>query len=217
MGSEMCIRDRVYDKTKKMKKIDIILALVTGEGVAGLFIWLIKNSPTINLPILLWLSPFIFPVLAVLGVWISYLIGKRYLFVYQLAKFLLIGAFFSVFDLIIFNFLLGYFGISREEIVRYAVFVVISFTIVTVIKYLGDKYWAFEKSGMEKPGMEITTYFVITLISGAIQTASASFLFALIPSIFGNAMVIGNIAKIGGIVIASIWNFLGYKFIVFKK
>ena len=200
-----------------MKKIDIILALVTGEGVAGLFIWLIKNSPTINLPILLWLSPFIFPVLAVLGVWISYLIGKRYLFVYQLAKFLLIGAFFSVFDLIIFNFLLGYFGISREEIVRYAFFVVISFTIVTVIKYLGDKYWAFEKSGMEKAGMEITSYFVITLISGVIQTASASFLFALIPSIFGNAMVVGNIAKIGGIVIASIWNFLGYKFIVFKK
>ena len=208
---------QVCDRTKKMKKIDIILALVTGEGVAGLFIWLIKNSPTINLPILLWLSPFIFPVLAVLGVWISYLIGKRYLFVYQLAKFLLIGAFFSVFDLIIFNFLLGYFGISREEIVRYAVFVVISFTIVTVMKYLGDKYWAFEKSGMEKAGMEITTYFVITLISGVIQTASASFLFALIPSIFGNAMVVGNIAKIGGIVIASIWNFLGYKFIVFKK
>jgi len=114
--------------------------------VAGLFIWLIKNSPTIDLPILLWLCPFIFPVLAVLGVWISYLIGKRYLFVYQLAKFLLIGAFFSVFDLIIFNFLLGYFGISREEIVRYAFFVVISFTIVTVIKYLGDKYWAFEKN-----------------------------------------------------------------------
>jgi len=208
---------QVYDKTKKMKKIDIILALVTGEGVAGLFIWLIKNSPTINLPILLWLCPFIFPVLAVFGVWISYLIGKRYLFVYQLAKFLLIGAFFSVFDLIIFNFLLGYFGISREEIVRYAVFVVISFTIVTVIKYLGDKYWAFEKSGMDRAGMEITTYFVITLISGVIQTASASFLFALIPSIFGNAMVVGNIAKIGGIVIASIWNFLGYKFIVFKK
>jgi len=208
---------QVCDRTKKMKKIDIILALVTGEGVAGLFIWLIKNSPTINLPILLWLCPFIFPVLAVSGVWISYLIGKRYLFVYQLAKFLLIGAFFSVFDLIIFNFLLGYFGISREEIVRYAVFVVISFTIVTVIKYLGDKYWAFEKSGMEKAGMEITTYFVITLISGVIQTASASFLFALIPSILGNAMVVGNIAKIGGIVIASVWNFLGYKFIVFKK
>jgi len=200
-----------------MKKIDIILALVTGEGVAGLFIWLIKNSPTIDLPILLWLCPFIFPVLAVLGVWISYLIGKRYLFVYQLAKFLLIGAFFSVFDLIIFNFLLGYFGISREEIVRYAFFVIISFTIVTVIKYLGDKYWAFEKSGMDRAGMEITTYFVITLISGVIQTASASFLFALIPSILGNAMVVGNIAKIGGIVIASVWNFLGYKFIVFKK
>jgi len=202
---------------KNMKKIDIILALITGEGVAGLFIWLIKNSPAINLPFLLWLCPFIFPALALLGVWISYLIGKRHLFVYQLAKFLLIGAFFSVFDLIIFNLLLGYFGITREDVVRYAVFVIISFIVITIIKYLGDKYWAFEKGGTEKAGVEFTAYFVITLVSGVIQTASASFLFALIPSIFGNAMVVGNVAKIGGILIASVWNFLGYKFVVFKK
>ncbi|PJB16784.1 hypothetical protein CO116_01855, partial [Candidatus Falkowbacteria bacterium CG_4_9_14_3_um_filter_38_19] len=72
-----------------IKKIDIILALITGESIAWLFVWLLKNSPNINLPFLYWLLPVSFPILAIFGIWISYLIGKRYLFVYQLAKFLL--------------------------------------------------------------------------------------------------------------------------------
>ena len=200
-----------------MKKIDVILGLITGEGVAWLFVWLIKNSPKFHFPLLYWLLPILFPFLAVFGVWVSYLIGKRYLFVYQLAKFFLIGAFFSVFDLIIFNFLLGYFGITREEKIRYAIFVLASFTIITVIKYFGDKYWAFEKNETGKAGIEFGAYFIITLISGVIQTSVASLLFILMRPLSISALLIGNIGKIGGILVAAVWNFLGYKFIVFKK
>jgi len=201
-----------------MKKIDIILALTTGEGVAWLFVWLIKNSPNINLPFLYWLLPVSFPILAILGIWISYLIGKRYLFVYQLAKFLLIGALFAIFDLIIFNFLLEYFGISKEERLKYAFFVITSFIIVTTIKYIADKYWAFEKASREQRGLEFGKFFTITLISGGIQVGVASFIFAAAPSLFGmTELVVGNIGKTGGIIVASIWNFLGYKFIVFKS
>jgi len=201
-----------------MKKIDIILALITGEGVAWLFVWLIKNSPNINLPFLYWLLPVSFPILSILGIWISYLIGKRYLFVYQLAKFLLIGALFAIFDLIIFNFLLEYFGISKDQGVKYAVFVATSFIIVTTIKYIADKYWAFEKVSREQRGLEFGKFFTITLISGGIQVGVASFIFAAAPSLFGmTELVVGNIGKIGGIIVASIWNFLGYKFIVFKS
>ena len=201
-----------------MKRIDVILALITGEGVSLLFIWLIKNSPNINLPFLYWLLPVSFPILAILGIWISYLIGKRYLFVYQLAKFLLIGALFAIFDLIIFNFLLEYFGISKEERLKYAFFVITSFIIVTTIKYIADKYWAFEKAGREQRGLEFGKFFTITLISGGIQVGVASFIFAAAPSLFGmTELVVGNIGKTGGIIVASIWNFLGYKFIVFKK
>jgi putative flippase GtrA len=201
-----------------VKKIDIILALITGEGVAWLFVWLIKNSPSINLPFLNWLLPVLFPIMAVIAIWISYLIGKKFLFVYQLAKFILIGAFFAIFDLIILNILLEYFGISKNETVKYAAFVATSFVIATTVKYAADKYWAFEKTGREKMGMEFGKFFAITLISGVIQTAVASFLFAFLSSSSGtNELVAGNIGKIGGIIIASAWNFIGYKFIVFKK
>jgi len=200
-----------------MKKIDIILALITGEGVAWLFVWLIKNSPNINLPFLYWLLPISFPILAVSGIWISYLIGKRFLVIYQLSKFLLIGAFFAIFDLIILNILLEYFGISQEEGVKYAIFVATSFVIATTVKYAADKYWAFEKASREQMGLEFGKFFVITLISGGIQVGVASLIFAFAPVLFGmTGLVAGNIGKIGGIVVASAWNFVGYKFIVFK-
>jgi len=201
-----------------MKKIDAILALITGESVAWLFIWLLKNSPKIDLPFLYWLLPVLFPILSVLAIWICYLIGKKYLVVYQLAKFILIGVFFAVFDLIILNILLEYFGISKGQGLKYASFVTISFIVATTVKYIADKYWAFEKAGREKMGLEFGKFFIITLISGAIQIGIASLIFAVIPSLFEmSELVAGNVGKIGGIIVASAWNFLGYKFIVFKK
>jgi len=200
-----------------MKKIDIILALITGEGVGLLFVWLIKNSPKINLPVLYWLLPVLFPLLALFGIWVAYLIGQKYLFVYQLAKFLLVGACFAIFDLIILNILLEYFGISKEETLKYAVFVTASFIIATTAKYIADKYWAFEQRERKEMGKEFVKFFIITLISGVIQVGTASLIFALVSPLLASGVVAGNVGKIGGIIIASAWNFVGYKFVVFKK
>jgi putative flippase GtrA len=130
----------------------------------------------------------------------------------------LIGGFLAISDLTVLNFLMEYFGLSKGEGVKYVMFITTSFIIATALKYFADKYWAFEKSSKERVGLEFGKFFVITLISGVIQIAVASFLFAALPSFIAiNELVIGNIAKIGGIVVASLCNFLGYKFIVFKK
>jgi putative flippase GtrA len=198
-----------------MKKIDFILALITGEGVAWLFIWLLKNSP-LNLPFLNWLLPILFPILAVFGIWIAEIIGRKFLFVYQLAKFVLVGAFFAVFDLIILNSLMAYFGITKEEILKYSIFVVLSFTIATTFKYFANKYWAFEKFEKERMEKEFGIFFLITAISGIIQVSAASLLFKfLILAV--SPLLAGNVGKILGIVVASVWNFICYKFLVFKK
>ncbi len=199
-----------------MKKIDIILSLIAGEGVALLFVWLLKKSPNINLPFLYWLLPTFLPVLAVFCLWLAYLIGKKFLFVYQLAKFLLIGSLFAIFDLIILNFLMEYFGISKEDVFKYSVFVVISFVMATTAKYIADKYWVFEKGEREKMCLEFGVFFVVTIISLVIQLGVSSVIFKLTTP-FLIALVAGNIGKIAGIVVAATWNFLGYKFIVFKK
>jgi putative flippase GtrA len=198
-----------------MKKLDIILALITGEGVAWLFVWLIQKS-TLELVFLNWLLPILFPILALCGLWIAYLIGKKYLVIFQLAKFLLIGALFALFDLVILNFLIGYFEIARG--VLYSVFITISFIIANSAKYIADKYWTFKKYEREGTGIEFTGFFIVTLIGGGIHIMIASLIVnSLGPQFEILPVVWANIGKIIAITIASAWNFVGYKFLVFKK
>lgn len=198
-----------------MKKIDIILSLITGEGVAWLFFFLLKNS-SFGSSNILWILPVILPFFSLFCLWIAYLIGKKFIFVFQLAKFLLIGAFFAIFDLIIFNALMQWFGITDKGI-KYQIFVGTSFVIATCVKYVADKYWAFEKKEGSKSGAEFGAFFIITLLSGVIQVIVASLVAGSTPMFGTNELAWGNVGKISGIVVASAWNFIGYKFFVFKK
>ncbi len=205
-----------------MKKIDIILALITGEGVAWLFVWLIKKSAPHQISgggefgFLTWLLPVFLPILALTCLWFAYLIGKRFIFVFQLAKFLLIVALFALIDLTVLNFLMIYFGITAG--MSYLVFVTVSFIVATCLKYVADKYWAFEKFERTQLSLEFGKFFIITIISAGIQIGIADLVVNKIGVQFGiDPLIWGNIGKLAGITIASAWNFLGYKFIVFKK
>jgi len=198
-----------------VKKIDIILSLITGEGVAWLFIWFLKNTK-IGAGLLIWILPIFFPFLALFCLWIAYLIGKKFIFIFQLAKFILIGSFFALFDLIILNFLMIYFGITKG--IDYLIFVSISFIIATVTKYAADKFWAFEKSEKGQLGTEFGSFFIITLISLGIQIGIANLIVNQIgPQFSFSPIAWASVGKLGGIAVASAWNFIGYKFIVFKK
>jgi len=198
-----------------MKKIDVIFSLVTGFGVGILFAWIARNSD-IDAPYLNWLLPVFLPFLSLFCLWIAYLIGKKYIFVFQLAKFVLIGALFALFDLVILNGLMKWFGISQG--IKYSIFVGISFVIATSVKYAADKYWAFEKKEGSQMKKEFIGFFIITLISGGIQVGIASLIVNVVGPMFGTSLEVwANVGKIAGITIASIWNFLGYKFVIFKK
>jgi len=198
-----------------MKKIDIILAVISGLGLAILFSWLASGFG-IEIRFLNWILAIFLPALAVFGIWVCYLIGKKYLFVFQLGKFLLIGVFFALIDIAILDVLIKIFGIT--EGIAYSVFVATSFVIVTCIKYIADKYWAFEKTEKTKMGTEFVRFFIITLISGGIHTLIASLVVNTFGPQFGASPLIwANVGKIAGITVASAWNFIGYKFIVFKK
>lgn len=201
-----------------MKKLDVVLSLIVGEGVAWLFVYLIKSSSIGNSQLmqLVWFLPVIFPIFSLVCLWIAYIIGKKFLFVFQLAKFILIGAFFAIFDLLIFNLLMFWFGITDKGS-KYLIFVGTSFVIATSIKYIADKYWAFEKKEGSKMGAEFLGFFIVTLISGVIQIGIASLVSNTSPIFNMTVSAWANIGKISGIIIASAWNFIGYKFFVFKK
>lgn len=201
-----------------MKKIDIYLSLITGIGVGVLFVWLLVNSQIYISRTLAFFLPIIFPALAIVGVGVSEILGRKFLFIYQLAKFLLVGAMFGLFDVTILNILILSLGITKQNTARYILFVGISFLIVTVLKYVLNKYWAFEEKEKERIEREFITFLGVTIISGFIQATTASFVFNwLVNNTVLSEILIANIGKLAGIIIASAWNFIGYKFFVFKK
>ena len=201
-----------------MKKIDIILALITGEGVAWLVLGLLKGFKDIEVEakFLEIILPIFLPILSLVALWIARLIGKKFLFVFQIAKFLLIGILATLFNLVILNFLMWVSGINRGW--PYSVFIGIAFILATVAKYWGNKFWAFEKSEMVGVGKEMTQFFVVTLVGLGINVGIASFVVNVIgPQLGASPVTWANIGAIIAAFFAAILNFLGYKFIVFKK
>ncbi len=198
-----------------MKKVDVILALITGE-VAAWFFYLILKESAFNIAYLWLILAVLFPILAVLGLWICWLIGKKFLWFFQLAKYLLIGVLATVLDLGIMNLLIMLSGVAVGG--AFVLFKGISFVIATIAKYSGDKFWAFEKTEKAGMGKEFSRFFMVTLIGLGINVGVASFVvnsigpqFGLSPELWAN---VGGISAAFGV---TAWNFIGYKFLVFKN
>jgi putative flippase GtrA len=203
-----------------MKKADIILALISGEGVAWIAYSLLKGAEVesilgIAISSLLWTLFIIFPILSLFGLWIGYLIGKKYLFVFQVAKFLLIGVLAVLVDLGVLNVLMSLFGIAAGW--GFVLFKAVSFIVATFSKFWGNKFWAFERAETKKMGRELLQFYVVTLVGMAVNVGVASFVVNSVGPQFGlNLQVWANIGAIVAAVAGAAWNFLGYKFVVFK-
>ena len=198
-----------------MKKIDIILALITGEVAAFFFLGVARNLK-IEIPFLGWILAILFPVLSIIGLWVSFLIGKKFLFIFQAAKFFLIGILATLVDLTILNLLIQIFQVATGY--YFSLFKGISFLFATLAKYGGDKFWAFEKKETRGIGKEFSQFLAVTFIGLGINVGVASFIVNALGSQDGLSKEL--LANVGGIIAAFVvaaWNFFGYKFIVFKK
>ena len=207
-----------------MKKIDVILALITGEITGWFFYGMLKNMG-ITIRYLDWAAALIFPFLALLGLWVCFLLGKKFILIFQAAKYLLIGIMATLVDLGIMNILIMISGIATG--MYYSVFKGITFLFATFSKYFGDKFWAFEKMEKEEMKKEFIKFFSVTLVGLVINVSVASFvvnflgyhIITLFDSSLGvlNDKTIANLGGIAAALAAAVWNFVGYKFIVFKK
>ena len=133
-----------------------------------------------------------------------------------MAKFVLIGVLATLLDLGIMNILIWIFGQATG--LAFNVFKGISFLGATLAKYFGNKFLAFEKTGTASLTGEFTQFFVVTLVGLAINVGVASLIVNQIgPQLGITPEAWANIGGIGAAIAGSAWNFLGYKFVVFKK
>lgn len=199
-----------------MKITDVIFALICGRVVA----WIAHDFITgygVEIGLYKLLLDFLLPVLAVVCLWIAYKIGRKLLFVYQAAKHILVGVFATVVDLKFFELLTWLFSFVAV-IISPVVSKAISFLISTSIKYWGNKHWAFGVNEENHVVKEFVQFLIITFV-GLLLDISSFFYFTNIlgPQFSTPEDLWVKLSVLFAAVVAAIWNFLGYKFIVFKK
>jgi len=94
----------------------------------------------------------------------------------------------------------------------------ISFGLATINSYYLNKYWTFDYKDKKKEGVKFAQFLIVSLIGISINTAIVYLFTTLVSPMFGMGNQLwANIGKILATGISLVWNFLGYKFIVFKK
>ncbi len=198
-----------------MKKSDVVVILILGEIVAVFFIVILKNLGYF-FNNLLWLLLVAVPILALVAVFITYIIGKKIPAIFQLGKFVSVGLANTAVDFGVLNILMFLTGITSG--VFYSVFKGASFIVSCTHSFIWNKFWTFRKKETEKIGGEFLQFIMVSLIGAAINITVASLIVNLIGPQWGiSSMLWANIGAACGSVVGLAWNFLGYKFIVFKK
>jgi putative flippase GtrA len=156
-----------------------------------------------------------FVVFANLALFIASLIAKKIPVILQIAKFAAVGAFNTFLDWGIVNLLMAITQIFAGT--WYAVFNVISFLAANSGSYFWNKYWTFSSGNKSAEG-GFLQFFGVTLVGLLLKVSIAYGIvnFIALPA----GMTAGRWANVGlalGTMIALVWNFLGYKFVVFKK
>lgn len=198
-----------------MKIIDIIFALICGWMVNWVAFDFIKGYG-VDFGLWRWLLSWVLPVVSLTALWLAFLIGRKLLFVFQGAKHLLVGAFATVIDLKIFELLVWAFSFTTPVSPNFSKG--ISFLFSTTVKYWGNKHWAFEKFEKEEMAKEVFQFFIVTIIGLALDVSAFYYFSSILgPQFNVPAGLWVKLSVIFAAVVAALWNFLGYKFFVFKK
>jgi putative flippase GtrA len=198
---------------------DIFCGFVIGGGVGLLIQTIIANNlpaqdasyltPGIRILIFLF-----FLVLAPCGLWIAKLISRWYAAVYQFAQFAAVGTLNSFIDVGVLNFETFLYGTAPLSNLLFAVFKAISFVFSTTNSFIWNKYWTFgahEKASAR----EVSGFYMVAAVGWVLNVGGATLTKAFGPA---DSRVWTNIvAPLVGIAVSFIWDFLGYKHLVFKK
>lgn len=205
-----------------MKKIDIISPIVLGLIIAALLVSLLKVLETQlqitgNKAVLIQLALIVLvPSLLVLWVYITFHLGKRRHVFFQFGKFLPIGVANTAIDFGSLNLLILMSGVDKG--LWFSVFKGISFVCAVTNSYLWNRYWTFEGGGTEDVGRQFLKFLIVAIIGFIINVAIASIIVNYVEPFDGVSPILwANIGAFASIVLVILWNFLGYKFLVFKK
>jgi putative flippase GtrA len=198
---------------------DYSLVILVGFLFGLLLLPVLANLKLAALPLTLINSAIIVLVCslgAFVALWVVSLVSGKLPVLLQMAKFAAVGGLNTLLDLGVLNILILFSGIAVG--LGYSFFKAISFIVASINSYLWNKYWTFgSHSGTDKI-KEFSQFFVVTLVGFGINLAVASLVVNLMAPVGGVSPALwANIGALLATIVSLVWNFLGYKFIVFKK
>lgn len=191
-------------------KKDAYKALVAGFVVSLFSLIIIKNLD-VSLPVSKYWVPVLITPLMLAGLYVSFLIGKVWRpFVYQFGKFFVVGLLNTFLDLGILNLLIFFTNITQG--IYFSAFKGISFVCAAINSYFWNKHWTFGKQG------NFVLFFSVVLGSALLNVGLTSFLVNYVEAPDGiDLKMWDNISALSSVFFVMAWNYLGMKFIVFRK
>jgi len=198
-----------------VSKKDYFLVAIIGF-VSGLLILPIVKNINFNLTAIRGVAIVIaLTVLAVIALWVAKIISGKIPMILQIAKFVATGVLNTLLDIGVLNLLMFVFAVTSGS--SYSIFKGASFIVANINSYFWNKHWTFgsNKSATTK---EFGQFFAVSFVGFLINTGIASLVVNFINPINGISMTLwANIGAIVATLASLVWNFLGYKFIVFKR
>lgn len=140
----------------------------------------------------------------------------KFPFIKQFVKFFVVGIINTAIDFAVLNAEMLLTGITSGPYM----FLLnsISFSAATVNSFFMNKRWTFEDKEEKQSGVKFSQFLVVSVIGITINGGIVYAITSFINPLFGmNPQLWANIAKLFATVVSLVWNFLGYKFVVFKK
>lgn len=202
-----------------MRRNDLIAVTVIGAVVGLLSQPILANiagSFNLNVTLALRASVFVgFTILAPIALTILWFAGKLIPVVYQFGKFAAVGTLNSFVDSGVLN--LELLAVDHPGAWAFRLMNTVSVFAATTNSFFWNKFWTFDSKEPATIG-QTAKFYSIAIMGFLLNVAAASLLYTNVahPSSISDKLW-ANIAKLAGIAASFLWNFIGYKFFVFKK
>ncbi|HAV11642.1 MAG TPA: hypothetical protein DCX32_03845 [Candidatus Moranbacteria bacterium] len=202
-----------------VNKRDYALISFIGLSFALFSIPILQNINLAFLPITvtnILLLIIFFTALANFGLWFSAIIARKIPVILQVAKYGAVGAFNTFLDWGVVNLLIAVTTIAAGF--WFSVFAGIGFIIANIGSFFWNKYWTFSAKGEQQKATEMAQFFAVSLIGFGVKVGIATLVVNVIGAPEGfDTKQWANIGNVSGTMFSMVWNFIGYKFWVFKK
>lgn len=196
-----------------MKKIDYAIAGLIGF-FAGIFVIPVLYNIGMRDPFILLLLPWAVAICALMGMFIAGFLGRMFPFFLQFARFGVVGTLNTAIDFGVLNIISLVTGVTGGLVIGGVN--IPGVTLALANAYFFNKLWVFGHQDGKGILHDLPKFLLVSgtsiIINSGIVILATSY-----PAVSFNAQTWLNVAKVFATVFSLVWNFLGYKFIVFRS